>query len=214
MTEVVVDKPRAETKELVKTAIGNMESLNRYEDEGQRILGNGRILSRLVLVVEVPQEQEHRDRTVITVDLTDEPLVDRVVSRESVKLEFIENINEVRDLDTDGIAGVEAPSHDPSGYETTVSDRWKYGVYCSYGLLWAVPVSHSWLEWVPGVVYIPLFLAAWILLPVAVYFDTRYLRANSSWDPDRVWIFAFLIPAINYVAGFLYLVRRYRVNSI
>lgn len=100
--------------------------------------------------------------------------------------------------------------HDPSQFETTVSDSWWYGVLAAV-VLWAVTIALSGnaggaLETLLGLG----LLVAWILMPVAIYFDTKYVRANSSWNPSTaLWILGSLVWLVNLVVGGVYLYRRH-----
>jgi hypothetical protein len=58
-------------------------------------------------------------------------------------------------------------------------------------------------------------LAAWAILPVSLYFDSQYIRANSKWNPEIVlWSVGGAIPLVNIVAGSVYLYRRHEVLGI
>lgn len=103
-------------------------------------------------------------------------------------------------------------SHDPSQYETTVSDSWWYGVLGG-AILWLIVLI--------GVSSVPeggplsgffglLALIAWAIMPLGVYYDMKYVRANSKWNPNTVvWIVGMLIWIVNIVAGVVYLYRRH-----
>lgn len=103
-----------------------------------------------------------------------------------------------------------AVQHDPSQFETTVSDSWWYGILASVGL-WVVTIAVSGnvggaLETVLGLGV----LGAWVLMPVAIYFDTKYVRANSNWNPSAaLWIIGSIVWLINIVVGSVYLYRRH-----
>lgn len=103
-------------------------------------------------------------------------------------------------------------SHDPSDYETTVSEAWWYGVAGGVAL-WILVFLLSGaggesLETFLGL----LALLAWIGLPVATYFDIQYIRANGEWDPDTaVWVVLSVIWVINIIAGAVFLYRRHEV---
>lgn len=110
--------------------------------------------------------------------------------------------------------GSSAPSttHDPSLYETTVSDTWWYGV-AGGTTLWVLVFV---LAGAPGDGLGAfggfLVLVAWIGLPVAAYFDMQYVRANGEWNPNTVlWLVALSVWLVNIVAGAVYLYRRHEV---
>lgn len=102
--------------------------------------------------------------------------------------------------------------HDPSEYETTVSESWWYGILGG-GILWIVVLA--------GVSAVPeggpvsaffglLALIAWAIMPIAVYFDTKYVRANSKWNPSTaIWIIGMFLWLVNIIAGIVYLYRRH-----
>jgi len=106
-------------------------------------------------------------------------------------------------------------THDPSQYDTTVSDTWWYGVVGGtalwvlvFGLAGAAGDSL-------GVFGGFLALVAWIGLPVAAYFDMQYIRANGKWNPNTVlWVILLAIWLVNIVAGVVYLYRRHEVLGV
>lgn len=96
-------------------------------------------------------------------------------------------------------------------YETTVSPNWWYGVLVATGLWLAVfgfvsIIGQTTLvEW--------LIIAAWLLLPVSIYFDTKQVKMRSAWRPN---LFAYLgvavfIPFLGILVGAFYLFRRHKV---
>lgn len=104
--------------------------------------------------------------------------------------------------------------HDPSQYTTTVSENWYYGVGTSLGL-WTIAFALSSTTGVLSTVAGFAMLAAWALMPVAIYFDKQYLRANSQWNPSTLpWIAAALIPLVNIVASAVFLYRRHEVLGV
>lgn len=101
-------------------------------------------------------------------------------------------------------------THDPSQYDTTVSDTWWYGVAGGTALwvLLFILVGNTSLGAFVGF----LILAAWIGLPVAAYFDMQYIRANGEWNPNTVlWVILLAVWLVNIVAGAVYLYRRHEV---
>ena len=103
-------------------------------------------------------------------------------------------------------------THDPSQYETTVSDTWWYGV-AGGTALWVLAVflagaAGDSLGAIAGF----LVLAAWIGLPLAAYFDMQYIRANAEWNPNTIlWVILLAVWFVNIVAGVVYLYRRHEV---
>lgn len=106
-------------------------------------------------------------------------------------------------------------SHDPSQYETTVSDTWWYGV-AGGTILWILVlvlagIAGDSLGAFAGFIVI----ATWVGLPVAAYFDIQYVRANSEWNPSTVlWMILLLIWVVNIIAGVVYLYRRHEVLGV
>lgn len=103
-------------------------------------------------------------------------------------------------------------THDPSQYETSVSDTWWYGV-AGGTALWIVVLLFSGVAGDTAGAFVGfLALAAWIGLPVAAYFDIQYVRANGEWNPNTVlWVILLLVWLVNIVAGAVYLYRRHEV---
>lgn len=101
--------------------------------------------------------------------------------------------------------------HDPSQYETTVSDSWWYGILAGV-VLWIVLLAVA--SSVPSGPFEALLgfvaLIAWGIMPVSVYFDAKYVRANSQWNPSSaIYIVAMLVWVINIIAGIVYIYRRH-----
>lgn len=113
-----------------------------------------------------------------------------------------------------GHQGDSRPSHthDPSKYDTTVSDTWWYGV-AGGTLLWVILfVIASSLPSASSPILGLVLLIVWIGLPVSAYFDMKYIRANGSWDPNTVlWTIGLAIWVVNVFTGAVYLYRRHEV---
>lgn len=111
-------------------------------------------------------------------------------------------------------SGTSSTEHDPSQYETTVSDSWWYGVAGGVGL-WIVAILFSSVGSTGGPLTTfagLLMVVAWFGLPVAAYFDMQYVRANGQWNPNTVvWVVLLAIWIVNIVAGAVYLYRRHEV---
>ena len=113
-----------------------------------------------------------------------------------------------------GSRGPTSVGHDPSQYETTVSDTWWYGIAGGV-VLWIFLIlgagsvaSGGIFEALLGLIA----LIAWAIMPVAVYFDAKYVRANGRWNPNTaLWVIGMLIWLVNIVAGGVYLYRRHEV---
>lgn len=95
--------------------------------------------------------------------------------------------------------------------EPAVSANWWYGVALCLGL-WVVVLAlssvgvPSSLEAFLGF----LVLLAWIGLPVTAYYDLRYVRSHSDWQPPvGLWVIGFLVWVLNLVLGAVYLYRRH-----
>lgn len=108
------------------------------------------------------------------------------------------------------------PAHDPAAFETTVSDSWYYAVASGIGL-WVVGLAvfsgnpSGIIEDIGGF----SILVGWVLLPVSVYYDTEYVRANSRWNPNAViWVVLMVIWFVNLVAGVVYLYRRHEALGV
>jgi len=101
--------------------------------------------------------------------------------------------------------------HDPSQYETTVSNNWWYGVLAGTGL-WIFVLIFASFEPTGGLSALLGFLAliAWGLMPVAIFFDAKYVRANSQWNPNSaLYIVGSLIWVVNIITGAVYVYRRH-----
>lgn len=108
-----------------------------------------------------------------------------------------------------------SPSHDPSQYETTVSNTWWYGLAAGF-LFWIIAfIIGPAVGGTPENVDVAagfLMILTWVLLPISAYFDIQYIRANAKWNPHTVlWVILLLVPFVNLIAVAIYLYRRYEV---
>ncbi|GAB3680056.1 hypothetical protein GCM10028857_02250 [Salinarchaeum chitinilyticum] len=102
-------------------------------------------------------------------------------------------------------------SHDPGAFETTVSDSWWIGVLVGT-VAWAALLVLSGTGVGLGAAGGFAVIVAWIGLPLAIYFDAQYVRANSEWNPEEaIWIILALVWVVNVLVGIVYLYRRHEV---
>jgi uncharacterized membrane protein len=95
--------------------------------------------------------------------------------------------------------------HDPSHYETTVSNSWWCGVVASI-ILWIIGFSLPEGSAATGLI----ILIAFALMPLSIYHDRKWVQATTTWEPDlNIWLIFTLTPLFNIVAGGIYLFRRY-----
>lgn len=104
--------------------------------------------------------------------------------------------------------------HDPSQYQTTVSGGWYYGVAVG-AATWVVALMGESTVGSGGIitgVTLLMFSIASVGLPVSIYFDMKYVRANSRWNPNTVlWTLAAIIWFVNLATAIIYLYRRHEV---
>jgi hypothetical protein len=125
-----------------------------------------------------------------------------------------DDIDDIDDLDDiDDIDELEE-LHDEEEYETTVSANWWQLI--AGGLAgWVVALLLTGVA--PpdspfGYAVAFLGLGSWVGMGIAMYYDIRYVRANSDWVPSTVvWVVAAVTPLLNLVAGAVYLFRRRNV---
>lgn len=99
--------------------------------------------------------------------------------------------------------------HDPSNYSTTVSENWQWGIAASV-VLWALGMVLPETNGIAGL----FLLVGWTFMPVSVYYDAQWLRANTMWNPSTaLWVIGSVVPPINIVVGIVYLFRRYNTVS-
>lgn len=84
-----------------------------------------------------------------------------------------------------------------------------FGIILATGL-WAFVLT------IPGAYVSPttggiIVIGAWILLPVALFQDICYVRANvHGWDPRyKAYILSAIVPFVGALVGAVYLYRRY-----
>ncbi|WP_135604109.1 zinc ribbon domain-containing protein [Methanococcoides sp. NM1] len=102
--------------------------------------------------------------------------------------------------------------HDPSQYQTSVSNNWYYGVIVS-AILWVVLLFLLPEE--PGessldILLALLMLIAWFGLPLSLYYDIQYVRGNNEkWNPDTaLWVIGGFIWLVNLIVVLVYILRR------
>jgi hypothetical protein len=90
-------------------------------------------------------------------------------------------------------------------YTTTVSSRWWLGVVAG-SLLWAVALA------LRGDVA-SLTALAWVVVPLSIYMDAKYVRANSQWRPGMLAYLGttILLAPLAPLAGAFYLFRRHKL---
>lgn len=104
----------------------------------------------------------------------------------------------------------QSSTHDPSNYETSVSNLWWYGVAASV-ILWIIGFIPPEGSSVAGF----FFLVAWVLMPLSIYFDRQWVQATANWNPDEsLWLILSVIPLVNIAAGSVYVFRRYNTEQI
>lgn len=105
-------------------------------------------------------------------------------------------------------------THDPSQFDTTVSENWWYGVAAGT-VLWTLFIILSGSLPDAGAVVGLILLITWVGMPLSAYFDMQYVRANSKWNPNSVlWVILMVIWFVNIVAGAVYLYRRHEVLDV
>lgn len=108
-----------------------------------------------------------------------------------------------------------ATPHDPDAYETTVAESWWLGTAAGAGV-WVLIVALSGAADGPlGTVLAFVTLFAWIGLPVTVYYDAQYVRANARWNPNTtLWAVLLAVPVVNILVALVYLYRRHEVLGV
>lgn len=76
-----------------------------------------------------------------------------------------------------------------------------------WALLLTIPPSY-----IPTTVGQILFITSWILLPVALFQDIRYVRVNvDGWDPRyKPYILPALVPFLGALVGTVYIYNRFK----
>ena len=92
-----------------------------------------------------------------------------------------------------------------------VSEVWYYGVLAATAM-WVVGLLVSDVaSSVSGFMY----LIAWPLLPISVYYDHKWVEANTDWNPETAgWIPGALFPIVNIPVMVAYLFFRWNANEI
>lgn len=102
--------------------------------------------------------------------------------------------------------------HDPSNYETNVSDSWWYGVAASV-VLWITGYTIMFIQ--PSALSGFFFLIAWVLMPLSIYYDRQWVQATTNWNPkESLWIILSIIPPVCIVSGIVYTFKRYTTEQV
>lgn len=113
------------------------------------------------------------------------------------------------DTDIEGESDVDRT--ESTQYETTVSGTWWYAVAAGTAL-WLIVTVMSLALPQAAVGTGVLGLVGWVALPGGIYFDSKYVRAYSQWDPRLIgWLIGAIIPLLNLFVGAAYLYRRHEV---
>lgn len=104
----------------------------------------------------------------------------------------------------------------PSNYNTSVSGNWWMGIGLSMaGQIILVSLVILDTNPIAGIAALITSIPLFLLMPVSIYMDAKYVRANSNWNPKiPVWIMlsliAGLITGIAYlIVGIAYLIKRH-----
>jgi hypothetical protein len=107
MTKLVLNHSREDTKTVIKATIEKMSSIDAYTDEGQRIVGQQEASlmggNGARLIVDVPEMQEHNEKTTIEVNAEKQVSIDMATNPEDIKSDFLNIINNIRDQDIDDL---------------------------------------------------------------------------------------------------------------
>ncbi len=105
MTNVSLEHSREDSKTIVKASIEQMDSIDAYTDEGQRIVGKQEASlmggNGARLIIDVPEMQQSEDKTAIDVNAEKEVSIDMATNPEDIKSEFLDIINRLRKEDVD-----------------------------------------------------------------------------------------------------------------
>lgn len=94
---------------------------------------------------------------------------------------------------------------------------WWLLVYVSC-FLWVLPISllilNISIEYTKLAVIYGWFIA-WIIMPVAIYDDIKFVKAKSNWEPQKWrYLLPALVPFFAVIPGLVYLVQRRRYVGI
>lgn len=107
MTSIALEYAREDAKTIIKASMELMNSIDAYTDEGLRIVGKQEASitggNGAKLTVDVPEMQEHDDKTVVEVNAEKNVSIDMATDPEDIKSEFLTIINDVRQKGVDGL---------------------------------------------------------------------------------------------------------------
>jgi len=96
-----------------------------------------------------------------------------------------------------------------SQYETDVSGNWMWVILI--GVL--STVAYFIVDPLPGGNLEGFFaLLSWVAVPIGLYFDAKYVKANSRWNPSTgAWLLGAIIPLLGSIIGAIWLFRRWNL---
>ncbi|WP_336357582.1 hypothetical protein [Haloarcula sp. CGMCC 1.6347] len=101
MTTIVLNHSREDAKVIIKASMEKSDSIDKYTDEGQRILGQQEASltggNGARLMVDISEAQKQTNQVEIEVTAEKEVSVDIATSPEDIKSEFLSLINELRE---------------------------------------------------------------------------------------------------------------------
>jgi len=105
---------------------------------------------------------------------------------------------------------LDSTDHNPNEHTTTVSKNWYYGVGVSI-VFWIIGFALPTESSLAGAA----ILLGWVLMPLSIFYDRRWVKATTQWNPKMVlWLTLAIIPLINIPAGVVYLIRRHNTEQV
>lgn len=107
MTRVVIQQPRDDAKTLVMASLEQVDAIDAYADEGQRLVGKQAASvfggNGARLVVEIPELQGDPHRTVLEVSAEKEVPMDMATDASAIEADLLDVLNELRGRDPDAV---------------------------------------------------------------------------------------------------------------
>lgn len=102
-------------------------------------------------------------------------------------------------------------------FQSRLQGNWWIIIYGTC-FLWVLPISLLMVGAPSSVIQqtaIYGWFIAWIVMPIALYDDIKFVRNTSSWEP-KLWLYVVLalIPLIAVISGTVYLGRRHMVLDV
>lgn len=123
--------------------------------------------------------------------------------------EYVGDDSTTAQADGSGHVQYGSQPHQSKSYDTGHSDEWWMGIGIGIGAF----MTSFFLSTIigGGVLTGLLTISGWVMIPIGIYYDLKWMRSNSQWNPSFFWVIVGAVPFVGIVAGSVYLYRRHEL---